>query len=154
MAENEVKIIKYTITRLLAGREHSKHELLKKLMNRDYDRHLCLEWIDKFNQHNLQSDERFAEALIRGRTNKGIGESRIRNDLKEHQISEEIVNAAMLEINIDWFELALKVFEKKYTGKPAKDFKEQLKQQRFLYYRGFTHEQIRYAIESSKINAF
>lgn len=49
MAENEVKIIKYTITRLLAGREHSKHELLKKLLQRYFERHLCFEWIDKFN---------------------------------------------------------------------------------------------------------
>jgi SOS response regulatory protein OraA/RecX len=36
------------------------------------------------------------------------------------------------------------------VGKPAKDFKEQQKQQSFLYLHGFTHKQIRYAIESSK----
>jgi len=150
MAENDVKIIKYTITRLLAGREHSKHELLKKLLQRDFERHLCLEWIDKFSQHNLQSNERFAESLIRGRANKGIGESRIRNELKEHQISMQIIAAAFEELDIDWFELAAKAFQKKYAGKSAKDFKEQQKQQRFLYYRGFTHEQIRYAIEYSK----
>lgn len=70
MAEKDIKIIKYTITRLLAGREDSTHELLKKPLQRDFERHLCLEWIDKFNQHNLQSNERFAEPLIRGRTNK------------------------------------------------------------------------------------
>ena len=56
----------------------------------------------------------------------------------------------MSELGIDWFELAVKVFDKKYACKPAKDFKEQQKWQRFLYYRGFTHEQIRYAIELSK----
>ena len=55
MAENDVKIIKYTISRLLAGREHSKHELLKKFLQRDFERHLCLEWVDKFCQHNQQS---------------------------------------------------------------------------------------------------
>jgi regulatory protein len=110
---------------------------------------LCLEWIDKFNQHNLQSNEIFAESLIRGRSNKGIGETRIRNELKQHQISVQITAAVMNELNIDWFELSVKVFEKK-CGKPAKDFEEQQKQQRFLYHRDFTHEQIRYAIESSK----
>jgi regulatory protein len=56
----------------------------------------------------------------------------------------------MAELNIDWLELAVKVFDKKYANKPAKDFKEPQKQHRFLYYRGVTHEQIRYAIESSK----
>jgi regulatory protein len=77
MAENEVKIIKYTITRLLSGREHSKCGLLKKLLQRDFERHLCLEWIDKFNQHNLLSKARFAESLIRERVDEGIGELRI-----------------------------------------------------------------------------
>ena len=60
------------------------------------------------------------------------------------------MTAAITELNLDWFELAVKVFDKKYVNKPAKDFKDQQKQQRFLYYRGFTHEQIHYAIESTK----
>jgi SOS response regulatory protein OraA/RecX len=67
MAENEVKIIKYSITMLLAGREHSKHELLKKLLIAYFEGHLCIECIDKFNQNNLQSNVRFTESLIRGR---------------------------------------------------------------------------------------
>ena len=66
MAENDIKIIKYTPTRLLAWREHSQHELLKKLLQRDFERHLCLEWLYKLNQHNPQSNDRFAESLIQG----------------------------------------------------------------------------------------
>jgi len=73
MAENEVKIIKYTIALLLAGREHSQHEWLKPLLQQVFGRHLCIEWIDKFNQNNLQSNERFAKSLIRGYSNKGTG---------------------------------------------------------------------------------
>jgi regulatory protein len=72
------------------------------------------------------------------------------HELKEHQISTQIIAAAFDELDIDWFELVVKVFQKKYAGKSAKDFKEQQKQQRFLYYRGFAHEQIRYGIEYSK----
>lgn len=37
MSEINVKIIKNTITRLLAGREHSQYELLKKLLQRDFE---------------------------------------------------------------------------------------------------------------------
>jgi hypothetical protein len=44
MAENDSKIIKYTITRLLAGREHSKHELLKNSCN------VILSVIDALNE--------------------------------------------------------------------------------------------------------
>jgi SOS response regulatory protein OraA/RecX len=64
MAENDFKIIKYTITILLAGRESSRSELLKTLLLRDFERYLCIELIDKFNQNNLQSNERFTEYLI------------------------------------------------------------------------------------------
>jgi regulatory protein len=60
------------------------------------------------------------------------------------------VAASMAELSIDWFELAAKVDTKKYEGRPAIDLKNRQKQQRFLYYRGFLHEQIRYGIESSK----
>jgi SOS response regulatory protein OraA/RecX len=64
--------------------------LLKKLLQPDFERHLCLERIDKFSHHNLQSNERFAESLKSGRSNKGIGESRIRNQLREYEISAQI----------------------------------------------------------------
>lgn len=149
MAENKVKIIKYTLTRLLAGREHSQHELLNKLLQRDFERALCLEWIEKYRQHNLQSDERFTESLIRGRSNKGIGENRIRNELREHQIDPDLIEFVLRELDIDWFELAAKVYHKKYPFPKSDDYKVRQKQQRFMYYRGFTQEQINYAIESS-----
>ena len=150
MAENDPKIIKFTITRLLASREHSQHELLNKLLQRKFDRQLCIEWIEKFRQKNLQSDSRFAGLLVRIRTNKGIGESRIRNELKEHRISQDIIDAAIQEEDIDWFELALQVFEKKFANTAEVDWKGQQKQQRFMYYRGFSQEQIKYATESTK----
>lgn len=39
---------------------------------------------------------------------KGLGELRVRNDLKQQQI----VDSTMLEENPDWFELAVKVYVK------------------------------------------
>jgi len=68
----------------------------------------------------LQSNIRFAESLIRGRTNKGRGKSRIRNELKKHQISVKILATVMYALNIDWFELALKVFVKNMLISPLK----------------------------------
>jgi regulatory protein len=85
-------------------------------LQRDFERHICFEWIVKFKQHNLQSNERFAESLIRGRANKGIGKSIIRNAFKEHHISAEIMAAVRTSLSIDWFELAVKVFEKKHAN--------------------------------------
>ncbi|AGH45744.1 hypothetical protein C427_3636 [Paraglaciecola psychrophila 170] len=48
--------------------------------------------------------------MNRGRLNKGIGESRVCNELQKYQISAVIVASAMRELSIDEFELAIKVF--------------------------------------------
>ncbi|MGK0304280.1 MAG: SOS response regulatory protein OraA/RecX [Gammaproteobacteria bacterium] len=77
------------------------------LLQRHLLRHL---YIDTFNQNNLQSNKRFSESLNRGRLNKGIGESRVCNELQKYQISAVIVASAMRELSIDEFELAIKVF--------------------------------------------
>ena len=71
----------------------------------------------------MQSNERFAESLSCVRSNNGIGESRIGNALKEHQIFAEIAAAAMAELNIDWFESAVKVFDKNKRISPQKILK-------------------------------
>ncbi|MGS2720458.1 regulatory protein RecX [Paraglaciecola aestuariivivens] len=150
MTEKDTKIIKSTLTRLLAAREHSKHELLTKLLERNFDYDLSIEWIEKFNQHNLQSEQRFAEALIRGRVNKGIGELRVLNELKQHKIPPEVINLAFEEEPVDWFELAIQVHAKKYKNQPIIDHLTRQKRQRFLYSRGFSQEQIHYALNSNK----
>ena len=43
---------------------------------------------------------------------------------------------------IDWFALAVTVRCKRFGEAVPADFKERAKQQRFLQYRGFSHEQI------------
>ncbi len=146
MPENNTKIIKHAITRLLARREHSKSELLKKLSAKGFDPDECCKWIDKFNQHDIQSEHRFIETFIRNKVSKGLGEARIRNELREHKLDSQLVNQVFKDMEIDWFELAKNVFEKRFAGKVSQDFKDKQKQQRFMYYRGFDHEQINYAL--------
>ena len=149
MTDNARKIINNTITRLLAAREHSRHELLRKLLLKEYDPELSLQQIDKFNAANIQSEARFAESLVRGRINKGFGEHYIRCLLSEHKIEQGLISQAIencvTELQIDWYEHACQVLAKKYRDTPAKNWQEQQKRTRFLQYRGFDHEQIRYA---------
>lgn len=144
MTDNESKIINYAITRYLAAREHSRHELLNKLLRKEHDALLSQQQIDKFSQADIQSDQRFAESLVRIRINKGIGEQRIRGELKEHNIAQEHISHAFEVQDVDWFGLVLKVYIKKYGDKPAPSWQEQQKRSRFLQYRGFSYEQIHY----------
>jgi hypothetical protein len=64
MAENDIKIIKYTLILLLAWREQSRHKLSKTPLQRDFERQLSIEYLDKFKQHHQQIIVRFAGTLI------------------------------------------------------------------------------------------
>lgn len=149
MTDNDLKIINNSITRLLARREHSRHELLNKLLARGMDAKLCLEQLDKFTEKDIQSDIRFTESLFRARTQKGYGENRIKGELREHNIDGDIAQQVMAELEIDWFELAASVARQKFGESKAADWQEQQKRNRFLQYRGFTLEQIKYANSTS-----
>lgn len=152
MSDNDRKIITHTITHLLSRREHSRKELLSKLQRKGLPPSLCEEQIEKFVDNNIQSDTRFAESLIRGRVAKGQGENRVRQELREHNIDDSAVASAMAEIDPDWFELARQVKIKKFGEHSEQDWQKKQKQIRFLQYRGFTHEQIQYAMEKTPEN--
>ena len=152
MSDNDRKIITHTITHLLSRREHSRKELLSKLVRKGLPLGLCEEQIAKFVENDIQSDVRFAESLIRGRVAKGQGENRVRQELREHNISDSAVSSALTEIDPDWFELARRVKVKKFGEQTEVDWQKKQKQIRFLQYRGFTHEQIQYAMEKAPEN--
>jgi hypothetical protein len=65
MAENDVKIIKYTISGLLAGREHSKHELLKKILQRTFGVICVSSGLINLINMTLPSTEKFTVPLTR-----------------------------------------------------------------------------------------
>ena len=149
-AEDEQLEIKYTITRLLAMREQSLHELARKLRQRNFNADLVQEWLEKFSGADLQSELRFAEMLARSRVNKGVGELSLRSQFKQHNISQDIVTRVLQDLAADWFELALQALTKKTAGQGINSAKEQQKYYRFLQQRGFSAEQIHYAIQSLK----
>jgi regulatory protein len=130
----------------LARREHSRQELFKKLLQRFADTQLVSEVLDALCEENLQSDQRYTEAFIRYRKTRGQGPIRIAADLRSSGISEGLLAANLDSKSGDWQELAREVYHKRFGQQPAEDLKALAKQQRFLQYRGFTHEHIKYAI--------
>ena len=147
MTDNPRKIIKHELTRLLSKREHSQHELLLKLKSKGYCAETSENLLQEFAHANIQSDERFAEMLVRSRVNKGQGFNRIRSELNEHDISEYVLLQLERELEIDWFELAKSVAQKKYRSSDVSDWQQKQKCMRFMIYRGFTSEQANYAME-------
>lgn len=136
---------------LLARREHSAKELGGKLHSRGFEPELVERVLSRLAAERLQSDERFAEVYLRQRSEKGHGPERIRAELRERGIDDQLISARFRQAEddgeVDWFELAAMTYAKKYGRRPIEDLKERAKRQRFMQYRGFTFEQIAAAIE-------
>jgi len=126
----------------LANREHSALELSRKLQKAGFETIEVEDTIAQLQQAGLQSDKRFAESYIVSRANQGYGSVRIGMELKERGVHSDITTSSLQQADIDWFALAVEVRCKRFGEQSPEDFKSRAKQQRFLQYRGFTHEQI------------
>lgn len=132
--------------RLLARREHSRHELARKLAARGVPDELIDTVLGRLAEHHLQSDDRYAESLVTSRAGRGQGPVRIGRELVERGVAPESVEQALSEAGKDWFDLARQVRRRRFGVALPKDWKSRAQQSRFLEYRGFTGEQIRYAL--------
>ncbi len=134
---------------LLVRREHSRKELKGKLSQRGYAGDTVEHTLDLLEQDGSLNDGRFAEAFVHYRYGKGQGPGRIRSELLERGIEGHLATHPLNSSEYDWFGAARKAYIKKYgaNNDAITDMSERMKRQRFLRYRGFTHEQIRYAQE-------
>ena len=148
MTDNPRKIITESITRMLSRREHAYHELLRKLLQKGFVMADTIPVVDEFKQAGIQSDERFAEMKVRSGIAKGQGPARLKAECQQFSIDEHLLEQAILETGVDWFELAKQVRLKRFGLKVPETDKEKFKQIRFLQYRGFYSDHIQYAFET------
>lgn len=133
---------------LLSRREHSQAELRTKLLKAEFELQDINSTIEKLTEADIQSDARFAENYLRYRSQRGYGSQKIRLELKERGVNTDTINTAFEQAEIDWFELVITVRHKRFGEQVPEDLKDRAKQQRFLQYRGFTHEQINESLNS------
>jgi regulatory protein len=127
----------------LARREHSAKELQQKLADTGYEQEEIQQALERLAQEGLQSDARFAESFLNARVQRGYGWMRIRMELQQRGVDESVISSVLNESDVDWFALAIQVRCKRFGEDDPEDVKARAKQQRFLQYRGFTHEQIK-----------
>ena len=137
---DEPKDIRIKIMDFLSRREHSSKEIFQKLSPRVESKELLEEEIEKLQADGLLSDERFAESFFQSRKNRGYGPLRIRNELKQRGVGDQIFYP--LSNEIEWSEFALEALRKKVSGNMPTETKEILKLKRFLNYRGFDFKDI------------
>ena len=147
MSDNDAKIIRHKLTRLLSRREHSQTELRKKLSDLEVSTDIIDETIKKFAEKDIQSDLRFAEAVVRGAYYRGKGPVFIERELNNHNIDFALVRELVNDDNFDWFESSKAIRVKRFGEDLPDDWTAKQKQMRFLQYRGFAQEQIKYAFE-------
>lgn len=148
MSDSQQKDCQASAIRLLSRREHSSKELTQKLLGRDFDSHTIESVLALLRDENLQSDDRFAESYVRSKIQKGIGPVRLRREMREHEIDDEMINRHLS--GYEWRQLAAEVRLKRFGSTPPQNFEERAKQMRFLQYRGFSTEQINGAMKQDE----
>jgi regulatory protein len=126
----------------LARREHSEQELARKLATRGYDANTVAETLSALVADRLLSNARFAEAFAHARVQRGSGPQKIRAELRERGISDELIDNCLESFADTWHELAREVREKRFGQRQPADFRERSRQMRFLQQRGFSAGQI------------
>lgn len=135
--------------RLLASREHSRHELLQKLRQRcECDSDSLAQLLDKLQEMGYLDDARYAAAFIRSSVARGRGEQRITYELREHGVSDTIAAQALADAEVDWLALARDQRIKKFGREIPADYKERARQSRFLAGRGFYTDSIKAAFQN------
>ena len=127
--------------RHLARRDHSRAELARKLAA-----HGSADEIEaviaRMGELGLQSDERYAEAFVRGKAAR-FGAARLRSELARRGIDRDRIDEALAgECVESEAERARAVLRARFATPPT-DPREWARQARFLQTRGFAPELIR-----------
>ncbi len=130
--------------RLLARREHSRAELVRKLERAGFSRDDIGPLLDAFEAKNWLSDRRFAESYVADHRARA-GHVKLAYDLRQRGVSDSIIESVLGDNRDSELDRAREVWQKKFGTAPA-DAAEKARQMRFLQSRGFTPEVIRRAI--------
>ncbi|WP_175400917.1 regulatory protein RecX [Terasakiispira papahanaumokuakeensis] len=148
--------------RLLAQREHSRQELAQKLrlapkQSQDFtppSPEVLDALLDELENLNWLSDQRFAASFTRQRLLKGQGPVKVRYELKQRGVSDELIEWALEitpeEEGIDWINQATTALYKRFGPEASPTTPNQKsKMIRFLQQRGFSSEQTYQALQAA-----
>ncbi len=139
---NSNRIMSYALY-LISNRMYSKKSLSDKLLSRGFDKPDIETVITRFVELNYINDEVFAQNLVEYLQNKGKGPFYIKNELKLHNIDNEIISKVLEnnEENEPYMQI-IKIMKKKFSKFDDKDKNEVRKAAMFFQRRGFASEDI------------
>ncbi|MCF5841195.1 regulatory protein RecX [Aeromonas veronii] len=134
--------------RSLARRESAESELARRLRQQGYQEEVIEAVVDYCRGYNWVNDERYGAMAVRAGAAKGHGPLKIRFDLRRKGLNDGQIDAAFEQPELDWFELAFELLERRAKIADLADFKLRMKWLKYLLGRGFTQDQARYAISA------
>lgn len=146
MANYQHPKIREAALNCLARREHARAELLQKLLKRNFPLAEIEETLNELTKESLQSDERFAECYVKSRAERGFGPIHIQAELRSRGVAQDLIQKSLDTKSTAWQNLAALVRKKKFGATLPQDFAAKMKQSNFLRYKGFTNEQIKFAL--------
>lgn len=123
--------------RFLASREHSRAELHRKLSARGFGAEDIETLLDDLTDGGLLSEERMAEAYVAERVRKGFGPLRIRRELRDRGLGDDLIEPHLKRSEQEWLDALVAAHDKRFGRVPPTGPKERAQRARFLEYRGF-----------------
>lgn len=127
--------------RLLAGREHSRAELERKLSEHAQDAGELTRILDDLQAKGFINEARVVESVIHRRSER-LGSARIAHELRAKGLPPDAIAQAVGQLQASELDRAHALWSRKFGQAPAEP-KEQARQMRFLLARGFSAEVVR-----------
>lgn len=134
--------------KLLAQREHSRLELLRKLSPHVQDGDDLPAILDELEKRGFISVERVVESVIRSKAGR-FGTARVLHDLRSKGLDDETVRQASEQLRGSEHARAWAVWQQRF-GSPAQTPQERMKQMRFLASRGFGGDVVRKVVDKQQ----
>ncbi|MGE0100350.1 MAG: recombination regulator RecX [Hydrogenophaga sp.] len=127
--------------RLLAGREHSRAELQRKLAAHETEPGEVAKALDELEAKGFINEQRVLESVVHRRSAR-LGAARVRQELQAKGLDPQAVAQAVADLQGSEETRAREVWRKKF-GEPPQDAAAHGRQVRFLLTRGFGAEVVR-----------
>lgn len=134
--------------RLLAGREHSRAELQRKLSPHEIEPGELARALDDLQAKGFINEDRVIESVVHRRAPK-MGAARVRQELQAKGLDPAAISQAVQTLQGSEVARAREVWRKKF-GTPAQDATQRARQMRFLAARGFGGDVIRRVVAGAE----
>lgn len=129
--------------RLLAAREHSRAELARKLFARGVADDVAAKALDRLERAGSIDPARLVERYVDERAGKGFGPLRIRGELRQKGVSDEVIDLKFETMRDEWDACLADVHDRRFGHELPAERDELARRARFLEQRGFPADSIR-----------